>query len=94
MTDTATDVDTSGKTVSLASGGKVPYDKLVLSPGIDFKYDSIEGYSAEAAKAMPNAWKGRPPDRASEEAASGHGARRYGDHGSSAKSLSLPAGTL
>ena len=58
MTDTATDVDTSGKTVSLASGTKVPYDKLILSPGIDFKYDSIEGYSAEAAKAMPNAWKG------------------------------------
>ena len=60
MTDTATDVDTSGKTVSLASGSKVPYDKLVLSPGIDFKYDSVEGYSAEAAKAMPNAWKGGP----------------------------------
>ena len=58
MTDTATDVDTSGKTVSVASGAKVPYDKLILSPGIDFKYDSIEGYSAEAAKAMPNAWKG------------------------------------
>ena len=60
MTDTATDVDTSGKTVSLASGSKVPYDKLILSPGISLKYDSIEGYSEEAAKAMPNAWKGGP----------------------------------
>lgn len=56
--DLATDVDANKKTVSLQSGDILPYDKLVLSPGIDFKYDSIEGYSAETAATMPHAWKG------------------------------------
>ena len=55
--DLATDVDTAKKNVSLQSGDTLSYDKLVLSPGIDFKYESIEGYSAEAAKTMPHAWK-------------------------------------
>ena len=55
--DLATDVDAAKKTVSLQSGDTLPYDKLVLSPGIDFKFDAIEGYSAEAAKTMPHAWK-------------------------------------
>ena len=45
---TATDVDTSGKTVKVG-GRTFPYDKLVLSPGIDIKFDSIPGYSREAA---------------------------------------------
>ena len=53
----ATDVDTSGKTVSLSDGGKLSYDKLVLSPGIDFKYDSVPGYSEAAAEMMPHAYK-------------------------------------
>jgi len=55
--DWASDVDTAGKTVTLKSGTKVPYDKLVLSPGIDFKYETIEGYSPAAAETMPHAWK-------------------------------------
>ena len=55
--DFATDVDADKKTVSLQSGDTLPYDKLVLSPGIDFKYNSIEGYSAETAATMPHAWK-------------------------------------
>lgn len=53
----ATGVDASGKTVTLSSGDKLPYDRLVLSPGISIKYDSIEGYSKEAAEQMPHAWK-------------------------------------
>jgi NADPH-dependent 2,4-dienoyl-CoA reductase/sulfur reductase-like enzyme len=35
----------------------VSYDKLVISPGIDLNYDSINGYSAEAQSKMPHAWK-------------------------------------
>lgn len=60
VTDTATDVDAVKRTVSLAGGATLPYDKLVLSPGIDFRYDAIEGYSAEAAEIMPHAWKAGP----------------------------------
>ena len=52
---TATDVDSSGKTVKVG-GRTFPYDKLVLSPGIDIKFDSIPGYSREAALVMPHAY--------------------------------------
>lgn len=57
VTELATGVDTDKKQVSLKNGDKLLYDKLVLSPGIDFKYEAIEGYSAAAAKVMPHAWQ-------------------------------------
>ncbi len=55
--DWAEGVDRDKKMVHLASGAKVPYDRLVLSPGIDIKYDSVPGYSPEASAKMPHAWK-------------------------------------
>ncbi len=59
VTDTATGIDTTAKTVTLASGSApLDYDRLVVAPGIDFKYDAIEGYSPEAARIMPHAWQG------------------------------------
>ena len=59
VTDTATAIDTTAKTVTLAKGSSpLAYDRLVVAPGIDFKYETIEGYSPEAAKIMPHAWQG------------------------------------
>jgi NADPH-dependent 2,4-dienoyl-CoA reductase/sulfur reductase-like enzyme len=55
--DWALSVDSAAKKVNLGSGASVSYDKLVISPGIDLKYDSINGYSAEAQSKMPHAWK-------------------------------------
>lgn len=55
--DWATGVDRDGRTVALASGVSVPYDALVVSPGIDFKYETLPGYSVEAAGRMPHAYK-------------------------------------
>ena len=55
--DWAISVNNAAKFVSLGSGGTISYDKLVLSPGIDIKYDSINGYSAAAQTKMPHAWK-------------------------------------
>ena len=55
--DWAVGIDREGKRVTLASGESIPYDRLVLSPGIDMKYDSVEGYSIEAQDKMPHAWK-------------------------------------
>lgn len=61
VSDMATGVDTVGKTVTLARGGAaLPYDRLVIAPGIDMKFGSVEGYSAEAAEIMPHAWQGGP----------------------------------
>lgn len=55
--DWAIAVDRDAKTVALAGGGSVPYDKLVIAPGIDIIYDSVPGYSLEASGVMPHAWK-------------------------------------
>ncbi|WP_150523414.1 NAD(P)/FAD-dependent oxidoreductase [Roseibium sediminis] len=50
-------VDRDAKVVVMADGSKVPYDRLIVSPGIDLIYDSVPGYSAEAAEIMPHSWK-------------------------------------
>jgi NADPH-dependent 2,4-dienoyl-CoA reductase/sulfur reductase-like enzyme len=54
--DFATDVDRARKTVKTRGGRTYGYDRLVLSPGIDIKYDSIQGYSPQAARIMPHAY--------------------------------------
>jgi len=45
----ATAVDTGKKTVRTSGGQTLSYDKLVVSPGIEVKYDSVPGYSLAAA---------------------------------------------
>jgi sulfide dehydrogenase [flavocytochrome c] flavoprotein subunit len=55
--DWAIGVDRDAKTVSLAGGGTVGYDKLILSPGIDFVEGAIEGWDLSAQNAMPHAYK-------------------------------------
>ncbi|MFX0545905.1 FCSD flavin-binding domain-containing protein [Roseovarius sp. S1116L3] len=56
--DWAVGVDRDTKTVALASGASLPYDKLILSPGIDFVDGAVEGWSLAAQNAMPHAYKG------------------------------------
>ena len=58
--DMATGVDRAAKTVTLAGGQVLPYDRLVLSPGIDFKDGSVAGWSLEVAEKMPHAYKAGP----------------------------------
>ncbi|MBN2631879.1 MAG: FAD-dependent oxidoreductase [Rhodobacteraceae bacterium] len=60
VTDMATAVDRAARTVTLAGGQVLPYDCLVLSPGIDFKDGSVPGWSVEAAEIMPHAYKAGP----------------------------------
>ena len=55
--DWATGVDRDAKTVALAGGGSVPYDKLILSPGIDFVDGAVEGWDVLAQNKMPHAYK-------------------------------------
>jgi len=50
--DWAVDVDRSAKTVSLAGGAKLPYDKLILSPGIDFVDGAVEGWDLSHIAAL------------------------------------------
>ena len=58
--DRATGVDRAARTVTLAGGRTLPYDRLIVAPGIDLKWDSVPGYSEAAAGTMPHAWKAGP----------------------------------
>ena len=53
----ATAIDPATKVVTLADGRKLGYERLVLAPGIDFRWDALPGYSPAAAAVMPHAWK-------------------------------------
>jgi len=57
----ATAIDATKKTVTLDNGTVLAYDKLIVSPGIDIRWDSaqagIQGYNEAAAERMPHAWK-------------------------------------
>jgi NADH dehydrogenase FAD-containing subunit len=57
VAESATAIDRDKKQVVLASGGRLPYDRLVVAPGIDLKFDSVPDYSEKAAQIMPHAWK-------------------------------------
>lgn len=54
---TAQDVDPVSRTVSLGDGSSIRYEKLLLSPGIDIRWNAIEGYDQAAAEQAPHAWK-------------------------------------
>jgi NADPH-dependent 2,4-dienoyl-CoA reductase/sulfur reductase-like enzyme len=54
---TATAVDAPARTVTLADGARLPYDRLVLAPGIDIRWGALAGYDEAAATPMPHAWK-------------------------------------
>ena len=56
--DWAVGVDRDAKTVALAGGGSVPYDRLILSPGIDFVDGAVPGWDVTAQSVMPHAYKG------------------------------------
>jgi len=53
---TVTAIDPQTRSVTLTNAGTLTYDKLVLSPGIDFRWDAIRGYDRAAAEIMPHAW--------------------------------------
>jgi len=58
--DSVTGVDPAAKKVKLADGGILEYDRLVISPGIDIQWGSIEGYDEANSELMPHAWKAGP----------------------------------
>lgn len=53
----ATAVDARARTVMLEDGARLSFDRLVVSPGIDIRWDGLEGYDEGAAEQMPHAWK-------------------------------------
>ena len=55
--DWAVGIDRDARTVTLAGGDVLPYDRLVLSPGIDFVDGAVPGWDVAAQNAMPHAYK-------------------------------------
>src|SRR3954451_19779833 len=56
----ATAVDPQSRAVTLADGTKLPYDRLIVAPGIDISWNALPGYDEAAAERMPHAWKAGP----------------------------------
>ena len=48
------------KTVTLEDGRKLNFDRAVVSPGIDFRFDSMPGYNQSATERMPHSWQAGP----------------------------------
>jgi NADPH-dependent 2,4-dienoyl-CoA reductase/sulfur reductase-like enzyme len=53
----ATKIDPQARTVTLGGGTTLPYDRLVLAPGVDFRWGTPKGYDEAASARMPHAWK-------------------------------------
>jgi NADPH-dependent 2,4-dienoyl-CoA reductase/sulfur reductase-like enzyme len=58
--DTATGIEAEKRQVRLASGAVLTYDRLVVSPGVEFVYDSVRGMDAAAQESVLHAWKAGP----------------------------------
>ncbi|MBF6058215.1 NAD(P)/FAD-dependent oxidoreductase [Thiomicrorhabdus heinhorstiae] len=58
--DKVTDINARKQTVTLSDGSELSYDRLVVSPGIDFRFDAIEGYSADVIEQIPHAYQAGP----------------------------------
>jgi sulfide dehydrogenase [flavocytochrome c] flavoprotein subunit len=52
----AKSIDGVKRRVTLNSGDRLDYDRLVISPGIDFRWKAIDGYGRAAALRAPHAW--------------------------------------
>jgi NADPH-dependent 2,4-dienoyl-CoA reductase/sulfur reductase-like enzyme len=59
--DMVTSIDPDKRTVRLAGGGELPYDRLILSPGVDFMMEGLPGMAkAGAQDQVLHAWKAGP----------------------------------
>ena len=56
-----TAVDAAGKKVRLAGGAELPYDRLIVSPGIDFMFEQVGGLQAAVDSGrIAHSWKAGP----------------------------------
>lgn len=60
ITDEVTALDPVARQVRTAGGRTLGFDRCIVSPGIDFRWDSIAGYDATVAETIPHAWKAGP----------------------------------
>ncbi|MCK5383259.1 MAG: FAD-dependent oxidoreductase [Gammaproteobacteria bacterium] len=60
LQDEVTAIDPAGNRVSLQNGGELEYDRLVVSPGVDLRWNDVEGLDETTSDIIPHAWKAGP----------------------------------
>lgn len=55
--DLVTAIEPDSRKVRIRSGKTISYDACIVSPGVSFNWDAIEGYDAKVAEKLPHAWK-------------------------------------
>jgi len=58
VTDRVISIDAEQKSIKTQHGDVFPYDRCIISPGIDFQWSAIEGYNEQITKQFPHAWNG------------------------------------
>ncbi len=58
--DTAVAIDAVARKVKLGGGKTLKYDRLVVSPGIDIRWNALNGYDEAASELAPHAWQAGP----------------------------------
>ena len=56
ITDKAVGIDPVARQVQTGDGARLAYDACIVSPGVGFKWDAIDGYDAAVAQTIPHAW--------------------------------------
>lgn len=54
--DYVTGIDAKAKKITTKGGASIDYDRCVVSPGIDFKWEMTPGYDAAASGTIAHAW--------------------------------------
>lgn len=49
-------IDGAAKRLTLADGSTLDFNRAIVSPGIELRFEAVPGYSPAAADAMPHAW--------------------------------------
>ena len=60
MAATVAEIEPARRRLRLTDGQSVCYDRLILSPGIAFRWDAMAGYDQAAAESFPHAWQAGP----------------------------------
>jgi NADPH-dependent 2,4-dienoyl-CoA reductase/sulfur reductase-like enzyme len=85
----------AARTVKLAGGATLAYDRLILSPGVDYMWEQVPSLNnATAQEKVLHAWKAGPQTGCAAPPARGDARRRSLRHSHSESALSLPSGTV
>ena len=60
INDEVAKINVDKKTIELKKIQDLPYDRLIVAPGIDFMFDQIKGLDAAAQARAPHAWRAGP----------------------------------